>query len=195
MNSLILRALLLAVVAGRAVSTNLVANGDFASEQLHPGVPDFWQAAGNSAIRQRLTRDAGREGGYSARLDCSEFSGDGDDHHAMLCQVGKISVRGGQWYRLSFWAKAANLKAGAIELRLNDTRNWEAVGLSEAFTPGAQPRIGHALAGGLRSHESGRLRQLRGRSRPALPASRRVSNFERTNLYGLCAATKIWLRG
>ncbi|HUC83964.1 MAG TPA: carbohydrate binding domain-containing protein, partial [Candidatus Acidoferrales bacterium] len=138
MKSLILLAVLLAVLDGRAEITNLVVNGSFASDQLHPGVPDFWQAAGNSAIHQELRRDLGRDSGYSARLDCTEFSGDGGDYHAMLCQLGKVSVRRGQWYQLSFWSKAANLKAGAIELGLSDTRDWQTVGLSEAFAPGAQ---------------------------------------------------------
>ncbi len=132
----VLVALLLAVAGGHAEPTNLVANGDFASDQLHPGVPDFWQAAGNPAIHQRLSRDTGRAGGYSARLDCTEFSGAGGDYHAMLCQVGKVSVRRGQWYRLSFWARAAKLKAGAIELGLSNTRAWQSVGLAEAFSPG-----------------------------------------------------------
>ena len=135
--SSLLLAMLLAAVGSQPEPTNLVANGDFASDRFRAGVPDFWQAAGNPAIHQQITRDSGREGGFSARLDCSEFSGAGGDSHAMLCQVGQAGVRRGQWYRLSFWSKAANLKAGAIELGLSDTRTWQSVGLAEAFSPGA----------------------------------------------------------
>lgn len=130
-------ALLLAALGSQAEPANLVANGDFAGDRLRAGVPDFWQAAGNPAIHQQMTRDTGREGGFSARLDCTVFSGSGGDYHAMLCQVGQVGVRRGQWYRLSFWSKAANLKAGAIELALSDTRTWQSVGLAEAFSPGA----------------------------------------------------------
>ncbi|MGD0536718.1 MAG: carbohydrate binding domain-containing protein [Verrucomicrobiota bacterium] len=138
MKSPVLVALLLGVMVGRAESSNLVVNGSFANDRLHPGVPDFWQATGNPAIHQELRRDTGRDGGYSARLDCTQFAGDGGDYHVMLCQMGTVSVRRGQWYRLTFWAKAANLKAGAIELGLSNTRDWQGVGLAEAFTPGTQ---------------------------------------------------------
>jgi hypothetical protein len=130
--------MLLAAMGSQAEPANLVANGDFANDQVRAGTPDSWQAAGNPAVHQQLTRDAGRDGGFSARLDCTEFSGSGGDYHAMLCQVGQVTVRRGQWYRLSFWSKAANLKAGAIELGLSDTRTWQSVGLAEAYSPGAR---------------------------------------------------------
>ena len=135
--SSVLLAILLAIVNCHAELTNLVANGDFASDQVRPNVPDYWQTAGNAAINQQIARDTGRNGGFSARLDCSEFSGSGGDYHAMLCQVGKVSVHSGQWYRLNFWAKAKDLKADAIELGLSDTRTWQSVGLGEAFSPPA----------------------------------------------------------
>ena len=54
----------------------------------------------------------------------------------MICQVGKVGMHRGQRYRLTFWAKAANLKAGGVEVSLVNTRDWAGSGLEGTFTPG-----------------------------------------------------------
>jgi hypothetical protein len=122
----------------RADATNLVSNGSFEESRLQPGVPEDWALAGNPALRQQLRLDAGREGGRCVQLECTEFAGDGPDFHAMLCQVGKVGVHRGRWYRLSFWARAEGIKAGSVEVALVNTRGWENSGLSESFTPGPE---------------------------------------------------------
>jgi hypothetical protein len=122
----------------QAAETNLVANGSFEQNQSKPGVPDAWSAAGNPAVKQQLTLDTGRDGKRCAKLSCTEFSGDGPDFHAMICQVGQVSVQQGQWYRLTCWAKAEGIRGGAVEVALTDTRRWENAGLEEVFSPGAQ---------------------------------------------------------
>src|ERR1039458_5720483 len=127
-----------AAALGHAAETNLVANGSFEQSQRKAGVPDDWSSAGNPAIHQQLTLDAGRDGQRCAKLACTEFNGDGPDFHAMICQTGRISVRQGQWYRISFWAKADSIKGGAVEVALTDTRRWENARLEEVFSPGAQ---------------------------------------------------------
>jgi hypothetical protein len=123
---------------GHAAGTNLVANGSFEQSQTTPGVPDDWACTGNPAVQQQLTLDTGRDGKHCAKLVCTAFDGDGPDFHAMICQLGRVSVRRGQWYRISFWAKAEGIKAGAVELALTDTRRWENAGLEEVCSPGAQ---------------------------------------------------------
>jgi len=123
---------------GHAAETNLVSNGSFERSQTKPGVPDDWSCTGNPAVQQQLTLDTGRDGKHCAKLLCSAFDGDGPDFHAMICQTGIVSVRQGQWYRITFWAKAEGIKGGAVELALSDTRRWERVGLEEVCSPGAQ---------------------------------------------------------
>ncbi len=123
---------------GHAAEINLVANGSFEQSQGEPGVPEGWSSAGNQAVKQRLTLDRGRDGKQCAKLSCTEFNGDGPDYHAMLCQVGKVTVRQGQWYRLTFWAKGQGIRGGAVEVALSDTSRWQNAGLAEAFSPGAQ---------------------------------------------------------
>ena len=93
--------------------------------------------SGNPSVCQRLTVDTGRDGGRGARLDCTVFKGGGPDFHAMVCQAGKVGLRRGQRYRLRFWAKAAGLKAGGVDVALVNTRDWVGSGLEEeTFTPG-----------------------------------------------------------
>src|ERR1035437_8075366 len=111
-----------AAALGHAAGINLVADGSFEQSQSKAGVPDEWSSAGNRAIQQQLTLDTGRDGQRCAKLACTEFSGDGPDFHVMICQSGKISVRQGQWYRITFWAKAEGIQGGAIEVALSDTQ-------------------------------------------------------------------------
>jgi hypothetical protein len=135
---LFLLLVLVAVPVGRAAETNLVANGSFEESRNRPGLPDDWAASGNRAVKQQLVLDTGRDGKRCARLVCAEFQEGGPDHHAMICQVGKVSVRRGQWYRLTFWARGQDIKEGAVEIGLSNMRPWEGVGLAEAFRPRSQ---------------------------------------------------------
>jgi hypothetical protein len=123
-----------------SAETNLVANGSFEQSLRRPGVPDDWSFAGNAAVHQRLSQDTGRDGKRCAKLECTEFSGDGPDFHVMICQVGKVAVRRGQWYRMTLWAKAQGLKSGSVEAALSNTRRWENAGLEDVFTPGTEWR-------------------------------------------------------
>ena len=131
--------LLCAAVSSLAAETNLVFNGSYEASAPISATPDGpagWAVAGNRAVQQRLTLDAGRDGGRCAKLECVAFSGDGPDYHAMICQVGKVGVRRGQWYRLAFWAKGQGIKGGAVEVALSNTRSWENAGLADAFRAG-----------------------------------------------------------
>ncbi|HRT07075.1 MAG TPA: carbohydrate binding domain-containing protein [Candidatus Paceibacterota bacterium] len=118
-----------------AAAASLVANGSFEEVRPNTAVPAFWAAAGNARLKQELTLDKGRDGKRCARLACTEFAGDGPDFHAMICQVGTIALRRGQWYRLTCWAKGQAIRSGSVEIGLSDTRRWANAGLADAFTP------------------------------------------------------------
>ena len=135
---LIIAMLLAAVAACFAQTTNLVANGSFESAGARPGAPDGWATSGSREVKQQLTLDTGRDGRRCAKLECTEFGGDGPSAHAMICQVGKVSVRHGRWYRLTFWAKQAGAKSRFVEVALSNMAGWENAGLAEAFNAGPQ---------------------------------------------------------
>ena len=114
-------------------ATNRIANGTFEALAADGATPEAWAVAGGRFVHQRLATHAGRDGGRGARLECTEFGGDTPDAHAMLCQAGRVAVRGGQWYRFAFWAKGEGIRGGVVDLALTDMRRWENAGLSETF--------------------------------------------------------------
>ncbi|MBI4605032.1 MAG: carbohydrate binding domain-containing protein [Planctomycetes bacterium] len=132
-------ALLLAAAAAAPAAEeppNLVANGSFEALRAGSTEPEAWSAAGNAAVKQELALDAGRDGKRCARLRCTTFAGDAPDSHAMICQVGRVSVSAGKWYRLSFWARGEGIRHRAVDVALSDTRKWENAGLAETFQAG-----------------------------------------------------------
>ncbi len=133
MRCLMLSLLFCAIVAAQ---TNLVPNGDFELDENGDGIPDFWTFAGASHVKQQLVRDVGRDGkGFSGKLICTEFGNGTPASHAMICQVGTISVQRGRWYRLSLWTKAEGIRAGLVRVALVNTRVWSDVGLQDVFAP------------------------------------------------------------
>jgi hypothetical protein len=128
--------LVLAVAANLccAADTELVFNGSFKQAGESGGAPDGWTASGDRAIQQRLTFDTGRDGKRCAKLECTAFGGEGPASHAMIAQTGRVAVRHGLWYRLTFWAKGEGIKGSFVDVALTNTRHWENAGLAEAFT-------------------------------------------------------------
>lgn len=117
-----------------AEQNNLVRNGRFELDEDRDGVPDHWRSAGDRNVVQQLGFDAGRNGGRSARLVCTEFTAVTPASHAMLCQMG-VAVRRGRTYRVQFWARAAQVAADMVSIALTDTSEWANCGLEGAFVP------------------------------------------------------------
>ncbi|MCX8157595.1 MAG: hypothetical protein N3J91_14305 [Verrucomicrobiae bacterium] len=111
--------------------SNLVANGSFELDANADGIPDFWQAAGDRETQQQLDRETA-DGGWCARLRCTAMGKDTPSSHAMICQLGQVSVERGRWYKLSFRARAENIRKG-VSVGLNNTRVWKNVGLDVGF--------------------------------------------------------------
>lgn len=122
----------------RADVTNLIVNGSFERSSHVPGAPDDWACAGNQAIEQRLVLDKGHAGKRSAKLQCTAFSGNGPDFHAMISQSAKIGVAKDHWYRFTFWSKAEGIASGMVYVALVNTNTRADISLSEVFVPGPQ---------------------------------------------------------
>ncbi len=112
-----------------------VYNGSFEKTAAGSQSPDGWQAVGDKAVVQELTTVHDEKRGHVARLHCTRFVPGTPSSHAMICQFGHVAVRGGQWYRLSLWARAADLEAGVVQLNLVNFRGWSPAGLSGSFMP------------------------------------------------------------
>ena len=110
---------------------NLVKNGDF--EQGKNNSPDNWMVSGEPKVKQGLVSDIGRSGsGFSAKLICIEFKEINSSSHAMIAQQGVVEISKGKWYRLTFWAKAVDIK-GSVIAGLSNTQTWKDTGLYKEF--------------------------------------------------------------
>ena len=112
-----------------------VYNGSFDKTAAGGRVPEGWQAAGNPDVVQELAAEQDPTRGHVARLRCTRFVPGTASSHAMIAQSGHVGVRSGRWYRLSLWARAADLEAGVVQLGLANFRSWSPVGLSGNFMP------------------------------------------------------------
>lgn len=136
--SLLSAALLWFPRADAAEAQNLVNNGSFELDSFSRGVPDAWAAAGAADVKQQLLTGPGRDGHRCAKLVCTQMGKDSPASHAMLCQVGQVTVRPGRWYRLTCWAKGEGIQGGAIQIALNCTQPWHGVGLADSLIVTAQ---------------------------------------------------------
>ena len=104
------------------MANNLVANGRFEQDTDRDNKPDDWTTSGRGEIHQTLTLDAGHDGGQSAKLECTQFVGGTPDSHAMICQLGHVATRSGQWYRIRFWAKGKDIAKPVCEIAVSNMR-------------------------------------------------------------------------
>ncbi len=114
----------------------LVANGSFALDADNDGKPDKWDAAGTSDIEQVLSLDRTADGKPAAKLKCTKFTTGSPASHAMICQTGVVSVKKGQWYLLSWRARAEDMKQSVVQVALSNTAQWSNAGLRHTFPVG-----------------------------------------------------------
>ena len=139
MNRLVLAfCLLFACPQALIAAENLVANGGFETDADGDGAPDGWATSGHPDVKQVLATDTGHDGGRSAKLTCTAFTGSSGWHHVMLCQVGVVGVKKGAWYRVRFRAKSEGKAARSVSVALSNTRTWKSTGLWQAFGPGRE---------------------------------------------------------
>ena len=114
-----------------------MANGSFELDADGDGEPDSWATSGGSGMEQTLTVDAGPRGTKAGKLVCTKFVGGSPASHAMVCQNGHVAVKAGQWYRLTWRAKARDMQINAVQVALSNTRKWSNAGLSHSFPVGS----------------------------------------------------------
>ena len=126
-----------AALCGSVRAESLVHNGSFDLVGAD-GSLDGWAAAGLPAIEQRVTSAVDPERGKVAQLTCTRFVPGSPASHAMIAQERRVGVRRGQWYRLRFLSRGADIGAGAVHVALSNTRDWSNTGLYGSFLPSAK---------------------------------------------------------
>ncbi len=120
----------------RSAGPSVVRNGDFTADADDDGMPDEWLfslSKGATCRRQRI-----REGteSWSLALKCPPVGGD-KQPSVMLAQHD-VPVKKGQWYRISFEARAQRLVAQSVTMTITNMATWRSFFRYQRFVPGPQ---------------------------------------------------------
>jgi len=119
-----------ALFAESAETKNTVVNGDFS--QTEKGKPVGWAAYGDQNVAQTL-EVVSDEGNPCARLVCTRFAKKTGASHAMIAQVGLVTLEKGKYYEFSCRARAEDMRGRTISVAISDMDGWESCGLSGDF--------------------------------------------------------------
>lgn len=148
--------MLLAAVALAQEAENLGAvNGAFEGDEDGNGIADGWEyTPGGDPAQLDVTfaLEPGREGGTAQKIECARYAGG----HAMLAQVGTVTVEQGAWYRVTLWARAEG--SPNVGVAIHDTDGWRQCGLWQTFRPAERwRRYTWRFQGDHDCHETSRL--------------------------------------
>jgi len=110
---------------------SVVRNGDFSLDANGDGMPDEWQFQPGSP-ESACTREP-LDGGWALRMDLKGYGGK-DRADVMLAQH-EVPMIEGQWYRISFRAKAEGLRGQRVAFTMTNTEVWRSFFEYQYFAP------------------------------------------------------------
>jgi len=120
-------------VAG-TVGASTVQNGDFSADVDNDDMPDAWVLSSDSkqatCRRESIRQD---DDAVALVLTCSLVE-DEQQPSTMLAQHD-VGVKKGQWYRISFKARAERLDRESVTLTITNTATWRSFFEYQRFTP------------------------------------------------------------
>jgi hypothetical protein len=121
----------------RSTAASVVKNGDFSGDADGDGTADGWVFSSESkqatCRRERMPADTD---GWALVLTSPRAEG-GDKTSTMLAQHD-VPVEKGQWYRVSFQARAERLEADNVTMTITNTTNWRSLFPYQRFQPGGE---------------------------------------------------------
>jgi hypothetical protein len=118
-----------------AAGATIVKSGDFGVDSDKDGVPDEWQftpSSNNAACRREQVHEGADA--WAAVMTCPAAEG-GQTPSTMLAQHD-VSVQKGQWYRISFQARAEHLAGRSATMAIANTATWKSFFDYQRFEPG-----------------------------------------------------------
>jgi len=116
-----------------AAAESVVQNGDFRLDADGDGMPDHWQFSSDA----KQATCGLEEVAPDAASRCLRITSPGESGSVMLAQYD-VPVKKGQWYRISFRARAEGLRGTRINLTLMNTVDWRSFFEYQRFAPGEQ---------------------------------------------------------
>ncbi len=107
---------------------SLVRNGDFSADDDGDGMADQWlfSSDGVRATCRREPLGAGADA-WCVALDCPAGQRAGGNAPSTMLAQHDLPVRKGQWYRISFRARAEQLAAKTVTMTIANTANWQSL--------------------------------------------------------------------
>jgi len=114
---------------------SVVDNGDFRVDADGDGVPDAWILSSDSKeAAMKRERTPGDAESWSLVVTCPPA--EGDEKPSVMLAQHDVPVRKGQWYRISFQARAERLEAGSVTMTIMNMANWRSFFPYQRFVPG-----------------------------------------------------------
>ncbi len=123
-------------VGGRP-GASLVRNGDFRGDADDDGIADEWlfTPGAKEATCRRERMQEGAEA-RAAVLACPPV--EGDKKPSVMLAQHDLPVRKGQWYRISFKARAERMEADSVAVTITNMANWRSFFEYQRFVPGPE---------------------------------------------------------
>jgi len=124
---------------GASGAVPLVKNGGFRADADGDGVADEWAfSSGSRKTKATCTREKMRErsDAWSQVLTCPPA--DGDDKPSMMLAQSGVPMSRGQWYRISFSARAERLAPRSVDMTITNTAVWRSLFPQQRFAPGQE---------------------------------------------------------
>ncbi len=120
---------------GGAAAESLVRDGDFSADQDGDGVADEWLFS-SDAKGAVAKREQAQGGQWAQVLACPPVEGGGSPG-VMLAQHD-VPVKGDQWYRVSFKARAEGQAPQGVTMTITNMATWRSLFEYQRFQPGPE---------------------------------------------------------
>ncbi|MBN2476631.1 MAG: carbohydrate binding domain-containing protein [Pirellulales bacterium] len=123
--------------AGGDAGDSVVQNGDFSTDADGDGAPDQWLFSSESP-RATCTHEKMQPDGQQWSLAITSPPGEGGKRTGAMLAQHDVPVQKGQWYRISFHARAEGLAAGSVTMTITNTATWQSFFPYQRFAPETQ---------------------------------------------------------
>ncbi|MEA3367402.1 MAG: hypothetical protein U9R68_04740 [Planctomycetota bacterium] len=122
---------------GGSPGASLVRNGDFSGDADGDGMADEWLFT-SGAKEATCRRERMRQGAeaWAAVLACPPV--EGEKKPSVMLAQHDLPVKKGQWYRISFKARARRLEADSVTVTITNMANWRSFFEYQRFVPGRE---------------------------------------------------------
>jgi beta-galactosidase len=124
---------------GESEGASVVRNGDFVTDADADGVADEWLFS-STTKDARCKQEKMREGAeaWSLALTCPPTEGDDKKLPSTMLAQHDVPIKKGQWYRISFQARAHRLSGGSVNMTITNMANWQSFFEYQRFEPGPE---------------------------------------------------------